>query len=281
MEIKKNKKQKEKLSHSVQDKAAAVPHVTAQPVAEGTKPEIGKKTRRLKNQAAVQRAGSSNALMPDQKISQPEEKTSEPGKYSYVYGIINNKVLKLNFKGLNDQPIQKFEIKELAVLFSFYPTLHPMVEEKEALLHAEILNKLAGKITIVPMAFGTVFKDQEILKTVLTKSYHPAKTTLKLIEDKFELGLKVVKKRSEEEIQKEAGQEIVEELKKLSVKSVQGDKFSDRLLLNNSFLVEKNKFTSFSDKVGELEEKYPNLKFLYTGPWPAYSFVNINIKAGG
>ena len=72
-----------------------------------------------------------------------------------------------------------------------------------------------------------------------------------------------------------------EELNKLSVKSVAGDKFSERLLLNNSFLVEKNRFAQFSDKVGELEQKYPDLKFLYSGPWPAYSFVNINIKAGG
>ena len=302
MKIKKNKRKEanplvprsEKLllkQEGLSPAQATAPHIAAQSVAEetsshssrdipdGMKPEIRKKTRRLKNQAVVQRVGSSDILMPDQKISQPEEKNSESGKYFYVYGITNDNIPELNFKGLNDQPIQKFEIKDLAVLFSFYPTLHPMIEEKEALLHAEILNKLADKITVVPMAFGTVFKDQEILKTILIKSYQPIKNTLRLIKDKFELGVKVVKKESEE-IQKNAGQEIVEELKKLSVQNVQGDKFSDRLLLNNSFLVEKNKFTSFSDKVGELEEKYPNLKIIYTGPWPAYSFVNININVG-
>ncbi len=200
-------------------------------------------------------------------------------KYFYVYGITNNQNIKLDFQGLKDQPIQKFEIKDIAVLFSFYPALHPMVEEKEALLHAEILNKLAARMTIVPMAFGTVFKDQEILKTVLIKSYPKVKETLELIKDKIELGIKVIKKEFGE-IPKEVSKEILEELNKLSVKSAQGDKFSERLLLNNSFLAGKTNFANFSDKVGELEQKYQNLKFIYTGPWPAYSFVDINIKAG-
>ena len=199
-------------------------------------------------------------------------------KYLFFYLITNNKNMELNFNGLKDQSIQTLEINDLTVLFSFYPTLHPLVEEKEALLHAEIVNKLAGKMTVIPMAFGTVFKDQEILKTVLTSSYPQVKKTLELIKDKLELGVKVIKKENAPE---EANRGIVEELNKLSVKSVAGDKFSERLLLNNSFLVEKNRFTQFSDKVGELEQKYPNLKFLYTGPWPAYSFVNINIKVRG
>ncbi len=221
--------------------------------------------------------------LPDQKLSQPEEHVP-PGQYLYVYGIIDNKEIALDFKGLRDAPLAKINFKDLAVLFSFYPALHPLVEEKEAMLHAQILNKIADKTTIIPMAFGTVFKDQEILETVLAKSYPQAQKTLELIKDKIELGIKVVKKGSAEEISEETStavnQEILKELDKLSVKSVAGDKFSDHLLLNNSFLVEKHKFTHFSDKVGELEEKHPNVKILYSGPWPAYSFVNINIKVG-
>ena len=217
-----------------------------------------------------------NPDMSDQENEKQEN--IPPDKYFYVYGITNNKNMELNFNGLKDQSIQTLEINDLTVLFSFYPTLHPLVEEKEALLHAEIVNKLAGKITIIPLAFGTVFKDQEILKTVLMSSYPQVKKTLELIKDKLELGIKVIKK---EHAPAEVKQEIMEELNKLSVKSITGDKFSERLLLNNSFLVEKNRFAQFSDKVGELEQKYPDLKFLYTGPWPAYSFVNINIKAGG
>lgn len=270
--IKKNKRQKEGSSHSqvtsfvtslagsVRDKVTVIPNVAAQHVPDGTKQKITiKKT--LKN---------------GQDVSIAPEDVSE-NKYIYVYGITNNDALKVDIIGLKYQPIQKFEIKDLTVLFSFYPTLYPAVEEKEALLHAEILSKLANKTTIVPMAFGTVFKDQGILKTVLTSSYPSVKKALELIKDKMELGVKVIKN---EEIPGEVSREILEELNKLSVKSVAGNKFSERLLLNNSFLVEKNKFGQFSQTIGELEQKHQNLKFIYSGPWPAYSFVDINIKVG-
>jgi len=127
------------------------------------------------------------------------------------------------------------------------------------------------------MSFGTVFKDQELLETVLSKSYQAVKQTLVLIDAKIELGVKIIKNQLDD-IGDGVALEILESLNKLSIKSVKGDNFSDRLLLNHSFLVEKNKFSQFSDKISELENKHKDLKFLYTGPWPPYSFVNINIK---
>jgi hypothetical protein len=72
--------------------------------------------------------------------------------------------------------------------------------------------------------------------------------------------------------------EILESLGKLSIKSIKGDNFSERLLLNHSFLLEKNKFSEFSEQIAKLEEKHKNLKFIYTGPWPPYSFVNIKVS---
>lgn len=224
-----------------------------------------------------------------QKEEKPETKTEEAqttkNRYIYVYGIINQGSFKFDIKGLRGQPIQKIDFEDISALISPYPYLHPMVEENEAMHHVEILNKLAQKTTIIPMAFGAVFKEQKILETVLAKAYPSIKKTLELIKDKIELGVKVVKKRTEEtkgteDVSEETktNQNILEELNKLSVKSIQGDKFSNRLLLNCSFLVDKKKFSSFSNKIAELERKCPDLKFLYTGPWPAYSFVNINIK---
>lgn len=207
--------------------------------------------------------------------TEKEIKGKNKEEYIYVYGIIDKGNFDLEIKGLRDKPIKKINFQDIVVLVSDYPCLHPVLEEKEAMLHAEILNKLAKKITIIPMAFGTVFKDQEILENVLSKSYLTAKAALKLIEGKIELGIKVVKKELDES--DGLAKEILEPLSKLAVETIQGDKFSDRLLLNNSFLVEKKKFFQFSNKVGGLEKKHPNLKFIYTGPWPAYSFVNIKI----
>ena len=197
--------------------------------------------------------------------------------YLYVYGVINNKNLKLGIKGLKDKPIEKIDFRDISALTSIYPILHPALKEDEAMQHADILKKIAKKTTVIPMSFGMIFNDQEILEMILSKSYLAIKQTLALIDGKIELGVKVVQNQFYD-APNGIVLEILGQLDKLSVKSVKGDNFSSRLLLNHSFLVEKNKFLKFSEEIAELEEKHKDLKFIYTGPWPPYSFVNIDIK---
>lgn len=213
-------------------------------------------------------------------MEEEKEIEEEKNEYVYVYGITNNdNNIKLRIKGLKDKPIKKIDFKDISALASLYPTLHPALKEDEAMQYADILKKIAKKISIIPLAFGTVFKDQEILETILSKSYKTVKETLALIDGKIELGIKVVKNQLDN-VHDGAALEILKTLGNLSIKSVKGDNFSDRLLLNHSFLVEKSKFSKFSEEIAKLESKHSDLKFLYTGPWPPYSFVNINIKAG-
>ena len=204
------------------------------------------------------------------------EKTEQQNQHIYLYGIIKKGDIKLNIKGLKNRAINKINFRDISALTSSYPTLKPMLKEDEAMQHAGILKKIAEKTTVIPTSFGTVFKDQEILETILSKSYQAIKQTLALTDGKIELGLKVVKNELDE-VNNGVTMEILESLGKLSVKSIKGDNFSDRLLLNHSFLVEKNKFSKFSEEIGKLEKKYNDLKFVYTGPWPPYSFVNIKI----
>jgi len=210
-------------------------------------------------------------------------------KYLYIYGIIllkdlnpqmKKEVFEFNFNGLREKPIIIIPYKDLGVLISKYPFLNPILKEKEAMEHADILKKIAKKTTIIPMAFGNVFKDKKILELILKKSYNAVKESLKQIKNKIELGVKVIKSNEDNTMidEDKIKIEILNSLGNLSVKSVQGENFSERLLLNHSFLVEKNNFSKFSDVIAKLEKKYPKFKFNYTGPWPPYSFVDIHIR---
>ena len=223
------------------------------------------------------------------------------GQYLYVYGIIlledlksqksktseskksevKEDIFKFSFNGLREKPITIIPYKDIGVLISKYPFLNPILKEQEAMKHADILKKIAKKTTIIPMAFGNVFRDKEVLGLILKKSYNVIKETLEQIENKIELGVKVIKNnREENSIENEDNiiVEILNPLNKLSTKTIQGENFSERLLLNHSFLVEKNNFSKFSNAIAKLEEKYKQLKFNYTGPWPPYSFVDIHIR---
>jgi len=203
--------------------------------------------------------------------------------YLYVYGIIplkNSKDLKFNFTGLRQKPIIIIPYEDIGVLVSKYPFLNPILNEKEAMEHADILKKIAKKTTIIPMAFGNVFNDKKILDLVLKKSYNVIKESLEKIENKIELGVKIIKNNEDNMIinENKITTEILNSLNNLSVKSVQGENFSERLLLNHSFLVEKNNFSKFSNAIMKSEKKYKQFKFIYTGPWPPYSFVDIHIR---
>lgn len=185
-----------------------------------------------------------------------------------------------NFKGLREKPITIIPYEDIGVLVSKYPFLNPILDEKEAMKYADILKKITKKITVIPMAFGNVFKDEKKLESVLKKSYNAIKECLEKINNKIELGVKVIKNNEENMITNEDKIiiEILNSLNNLSVTNVQGEKFSERLLLNHSFLVEKNNFSKFSNAIANLEKKYKQFKFIYTGPWPPYSFVNIHIR---
>jgi len=100
-----------------------------------------------------------------------------------------------------------------------------------------------------------------------------------------ELGLKVV--QTEKTVfdythnREEYASDILERLRAKAKHAVACDLFSERLVLNASFLVSKEGVDSFSDEVVRLKEKYQALKFLYSGPWAPHNFVYIRIGTEG
>ena len=79
-------------------------------------------------------------------------------------------------------------------------------------------------------------------------------------------------------ISQEVKQEVWEPLKALAVASKSNDPTSEKMLLNASFLVERDKEAEFDQKVNEAHDKWKDkVEFSYSGPWPAYNFVNIKL----
>ena len=151
-------------------------------------------------------------------IETPQNEKEQSFEYIYLYGIINKKDAKLKINGLKNNPINKINFKDITALTSSYPILNPALNDEEAVEHANILKEIAKKTTVVPTSFGTVFKDDEILETVLSSSYLAIKQTLALTKGKIELGVKVIKNQLGE-VPDGVALEILESLNKLSVKS--------------------------------------------------------------
>jgi hypothetical protein len=87
--------------------------------------------------------------------------------------------------------------------------------------------------------------------------------------------------RLEEERQRRAWRQRAEALAEelhtplahLAVESTRQVLLTPRLLLTAAYLVERDQVAAFQQEVGALSAAYPALRFLCTGPWPAYNFV--------
>ncbi|MEH7176802.1 GvpL/GvpF family gas vesicle protein [Neobacillus vireti] len=76
----------------------------------------------------------------------------------------------------------------------------------------------------------------------------------------------------------EVKQDVMEPLRELAVASKSNEPTSEKMLLNASFLVERDKEAEFDQKVNEAHDKWKDkVEFSYSGPWPAYNFVNIRL----
>jgi hypothetical protein len=51
------------------------------------------------------------------------------------------------------------------------------------------------------------------------------------------------------------------------------------MLLNTAFLIDRDDEQLFDKKINQLHYKWKDkVDFKYSGPWPAYNFINIKLK---
>ncbi|WP_257347627.1 GvpL/GvpF family gas vesicle protein [Pseudalkalibacillus decolorationis] len=80
-------------------------------------------------------------------------------------------------------------------------------------------------------------------------------------------------------IKKEVEAEVFAPLEESAEAAKANDPLGDKMLLNASFLIDRGKEEQFDEKVNEAHERWKDkVDFNYTGPWPAYNFVNIRLK---
>ncbi|MFP7296583.1 GvpL/GvpF family gas vesicle protein [Neobacillus niacini] len=84
------------------------------------------------------------------------------------------------------------------------------------------------------------------------------------------------------QLEEKAAAEIFESLLELAEAGKQNKTIPGKTLLNAAFLVDTTKEEAFDKKVNDLYEIWKDkAEFKYTGPWPAYNFVNIVLRIDG
>lgn len=150
--------------------------------------------------------------------------------------------------------------------------------------HREIVNALFSRFPVLPAPYGVTFQSEDVMHRWLEVHYYTLSDALRYVEDRVGARLYV----SERDTLLDDGG-VAETI---DVAGLAADVF--RVLRRHSvasttlrassgggrraaatFLVERDRWGTFADVVGEESRRHPELLFKLTGPWPPYDFVRL------
>ena len=203
----------------------------------------------------------------------------------YTYGVIENESVEIDETGVNGAPVRTVEYRSLAAVVSEIDELEPERTDDNATAHDEVLRAVLqsdGGRTIVPMQFGMVFKTENALKNILRNGRVAFRRSLNDLDGMVELGVKLVTKDDTSVDRPAVVEDVATRLREVTDTEAANELYSDRLVFNRSYLVERDSQTAVDDAVAEIRDDYEaDLHVQYNGPWAPYNFVDIEIGAEG
>lgn len=210
-----------------------------------------------------------------------ERQKPEEGLGKYVYCVIKTPEKRgFGNLGFDGQEVHTFEYKDLTPVISDAVFREYAVNEAEVETHRKVVERVMAEYSVLPVAYGMIFKNRKLLTIAMGAGYAAMKKAFEVVDNRVELGIKIFLPKGMEGCdakRSECKSEFLENLRSVSVDSKELKLFSDRLLLNVAFLVDRDKIHEFSEQVAVLSSGYEEVKVQYSGPWPAYNFVDIYI----
>lgn len=200
----------------------------------------------------------------------------------YVYGVTDAPSFTMTVDGVEGAAeVRTVEHGPLEAVVSDIETRDPPETDENVRAHDDVLRAVMtggdGR-TVVPMQFGMVFESERPLKNVL-RSGRPAFTrSLNEVEGTAEVGVKVVAP-DDGDVTAGVRESIADELEPISEAESRGDRFSDRLVLNRSYLVDRTEQDAFDDAIDRVRERHDEMTVQYAGPYAPYNFVDVHVGA--
>lgn len=203
----------------------------------------------------------------------------------YVYGVVEDVSLDLELDAVDGGTrVYTVDDRSLAAVVSEVDDVEPERTEENLRRHDDVLRSVmeyGDGVTVIPMQFGMVFEGERPLKNVLRHARPALTRALRETDGRVELGVKVLAGEGANGDRDGVREAVTAELDPLSVGATDGEAFSDRLVLNRSYLVEREDREAFDQAVGRIQDRYDDYAVHYSGPWAPYSFVDVEIGVRG
>lgn len=235
--------------------------------------------------------------------------SSREGRAHYLYGIVREDTRwEPDVAGLGEAPVRTVREGCLAALVSDVAGPRVVPTRAHLLMHQRVAEAVVREHTLVPVAFGTVLPSEERVRELLHVARVPLSRALSELEGRVELGLKVYchgdalmhslreanpeLARGPSELEEDHEARLEAALRDRTRKDLDGLKaglrtlveavhetppLGERMLLNAAFLVDRTRVAAFEARLHSLVARLDAYTFRFTGPWPAYSFVDVRL----
>ncbi|WP_313692696.1 GvpL/GvpF family gas vesicle protein [Halorarum halobium] len=199
----------------------------------------------------------------------------------YLYGVTDATDLRFETDAVAGAPeVRTVSHGPLSGIVSDIDTTDPERTDEDVERHDEVLRDVLtgdGDRTVVPMRYGMAFKSGRTLKNLLREARPVLRRSLREVEGTVELGVKVLAD-AEGEADREAVREAAGRFDDASERRDDDELFSDRLVVNRSYLVDRDDVPAFDDAVEAFRGAFgDDVVVQYSGPWAPYSFVDVHI----
>ena len=208
--------------------------------------------------------------------------------------------------GIAGAPVELIEVEGLTLLVSRFEGESALVTRENVLAHDSVVRSVLNETTPLPFRFGSVVTEQALAIYIRT---HRKNLEMKLVQVRgcLEMSVKIIWKTDQEEnadagaegpgarFLKEKQREILggerrtEQAKQVAawLKEQVGTYPqqedialcpTDKLIVAAAHLIRREQLTEYRGRLAEARKTRPELHFLVSGPWPPYTFSNIELE---
>jgi hypothetical protein len=226
----------------------------------------------------------------------------------YAYCLVENLLaLGATTRGISGAAVRLLQVDEFAVLVSDFEADTVTVSRENALDHAAVVRSVLNRMTPLPFRFATLVTEQQ-LRSYISARRPALHTRFELVRGCVEMSVKIIRELSTDNIIESQGtinsgtaflQEkrrallgselnaaeateisawLHEQVAGLTRDEQVAVRPSERLVVAAAHLIERDRIPQYKQVLAAAREKRPELHFLLSGPWPPYSFANIELE---
>ena len=226
----------------------------------------------------------------------------------YVYCVTETiESLPEKLQGIAGAEVRLFQTENFSLLVSDFSGDIVQVYRENALVHAAVVRSVLDQTTPLPFRFGALVTEEQLRNYIAARGEALA-ANLALVSGCVEMNVKIIsdlqdRQPADQDLQEKPGTAFLTEKRREllgsearaeEARSIAGwlerqlgaavrqtrikTNVTNRLILAAAHLVERAAIQQYRNKVQEARAQRSDLKFLTSGPWPPYSFANIELE---